>query len=204
MQPKIKICLAAILLAFVAGCAAVTPGSGSHQRDLTCPADLDVYCGSWTVYATNIDDPADHIMQGDEFVIGKKSNGRDPLAIFPRPALHGRWDLSSEEPENKEPKNQVALREIKSGNQHRCMVGRVRMKTSDSHPSDTDPSHEWHSLTLRSEIKTRPEIGEEETIRICLEPQTGGGWPDQCTPVSVCEHPDDDDPRSHGGRAHAQ
>ncbi len=187
MQSKLKFCLAAMLLAFVAGCAA-TPGSGSHQRDLECPADLDSYCGGWTVYYARIRNPSDHIAKHDQFVIGRKSNGRDPLAIFPRPTLLARWNAQ----------NRIPLREIESGDAHDCMVGRVRLT---SHASN--PPHEWHALTLRIETVNTPEIGEEETIVMCLEPQEGGGWPGQCAPLNCGEYPDDDDPRNHRGRVHA-
>ena len=159
MQQKMRICLAVLLLAFVAGCAA-TGGRGSQQRELECPTDPDLalYCGGWTVYETIDPYPPEHIMKFDEFVIGKKSNGTHPLAMFPRPeALLDRWNRQ----------RLIPLREIEVESEgekvHDCMVGRVQVRASTG-----GHAHEWLAITLRTEIVNTPEIGDEDALDICV------------------------------------
>lgn len=183
MNRTLQLVLTVSLVLLMAGCA--TLRSGSHQKDLECPSDLASYCGGWTVYNTAIPDSINHIATSDQLVIGMKSNGTDPLAIFPRPNLLGRWGQS-----------QIPLREIESGGTHQCMVGRVMLGNHGR-----TPPHTWHAITLRIETESNGEIGEEDELKICLNVQDNGGWPTACAPLN-CEY-GAGDPRNHGGRAHA-
>jgi len=187
LQPKIIALLG--LASAVSGCA-IAPLAGGHQKNLDCPSDLDMYCGGWTVYASAVDSAVSHIVLNDQLVIGKRNNGTDPLAIFPRITLRGRWGNVDE----------IPLKEIESSGNHECMVGRVKIPTGDDHGVGGS-SHEWHAITLRVEIETNGAIGDEEELKICMNEQTGGGWPNSCEPLE-CES--DGDPRNHGGRAHAR
>ena len=186
-----QLVLTVSLVLLMAGCA--TLRSGSHQADLECPSDLASYCGGWTVYASAVDAAVNHVLLNDQMVIGKRNNGTDPLAIFPRDSLIGRWAGAKE----------VPLKEITSGNSHSCMVGRVRIPTGTGHESGSS-SHEWHAITLRIELLNNgAAFGAEEELKICMNQQTGGGWPSSCAPVN-CEYDTSTDPRNHGGRAHAR
>jgi len=189
-----RVLLAGAMIPLIAGC--VPPGlqRGGHQPDLDCPADLAQYCGGWTVYdVTEILEPEKHLQQSDAFVIGRKSNGNVPLMLFPRAAGTGgllrRWNG----------RQSIDLQERATDGDHDCMVGRVRLP---SH-GPSAPPHEWHALTIRVETVVTPEIGKEDEITICLNPQNGGGWPERCAPLN-CNEEGSDPVLNHGGRAHAR
>lgn len=167
---------------------------GIHQRDLDCPEDLTAYCGGWTVYDDNyVSDPERHIKVSDEFVIGARRGGRFPLSLFPREradrsGLFARWGR----------KPTVDLTAIGRGADHECLVAAVNLPSHEA-----NGNHQWHALTLRVEPAVTPEIGTEDTIKICIEPQEGASPPRQCAPVN-CSVDDSMEARNHGGRAHAR
>ena len=182
--------LALLILGLASGCVP-TGLVRDHQNELDCPRGLDDYCGGWSVFTRDVK-LSSHIEKFDSFVIGRKNTGQNAgLALFPRAELRARW------------RNQgrVPLREVRVDGAHDCLVGRVRVL---NHSNAAPPQvHEWHTVTLRTSEKPDPEIGVEVVVDICMNPQDGGSWPTACAPIAECKYPDDDDPRNHGGRAHA-
>lgn len=195
-MPTLRTAFALFLVTAVSACAVPGPPRGGiHQTGLDCPEDLARYCGGWVVYEDkDVADPQHHIKVSDEFVIGSRRGESDLLTLFPRArgdrkGLVTRWAGQ----------RRVGLRAVGREAGTECLVGAVRLP---SHESQGEP-HDWHALTLRVETIESPEIGPEDSIKICIEPQAGDSPPRECAPVD-CGIPDSMDPRNHGGRAHAR
>ncbi len=155
------------------------------QKELTCPADWEDFCGGWTIVDNIFADGGtyeEHLSPSanDRFVVGEKGNR---LFLFPRGDLRDRWGP------------QVQLDQVTQGGM--CLIGRVRL----GHP---DPVR-WHYIKLTAGFGF-PEganvVGEEVVLSVQfrgpLEEQPDScAWPLPPTAATAMN-------RDHNGIVHAE
>jgi len=98
------------------------------QKELTCPAGWEDFCGGWMIVDDIFDDGGtyqEHLSpsRNDRFVVGEK--GRR-LSLFPRDDLRDKWGP------------QVPLEQVNK--EGMCLIGRVRL----GHPDLV----KWHYIKL--------------------------------------------------------
>jgi hypothetical protein len=193
MRPKTTKIVPLVLALAIAGCGPSTvspPDTATDEPTMTapCSSHLTDYCRGWTVKSASPKIKGDHINFEDEIVIGTKSSGADPhlwmFARDPEPKTH--WGGQ----------DKVKLTDIESGGSHDCLAGMLKL---GGHTSS--PPHEWHQITVRLVPLPSSEIEGEKRLELCFTPAENNSPPSSCE-LKGCPTPDD--PRLHGGRAHAQ
>lgn len=161
---------------------------GTSPAVATCPAHLIHYCRGWFVTESSAKLKVKHMDVADRFRIDVNSGGSDPnLWLFARNNLETRWNG----------KKMFKLTEIETAGSHECLAGKIRLT---SHPDGETP-HEWHQATIRSILMDPSDTAGEKILEVCFAPADNGSPPSACE-VAGC--PQENDPRLHGGRAHAQ
>jgi len=171
--------LAGLVISFIAGYALAKwwPPAGISPE---CPDKLTAYCTDWNVESSEVESPSEHLAVPDEFSIRAKGKGVEPpIWLIAKSALQNRW----------KGQQKIKLREIESGGQVQCMVGRIDL-------SHDEGDHDWHQISFKTEMK--PGSG-DDVLAMCVTKRENSDWPNQC-------HIDDCGvgPTMHGGRAHAQ
>lgn len=167
----------------------------SAQLDLTCPSQIESYCGGWTVtffefVDEDSEDPAHtkdaHLKVNERFVIGEKW---PHIRLFPRGDLRGpnRWGPI------------VDLTPIVVDGKVKCLVGYVVLKQGHE-GGGRGNAGKRHGIIIDSEVKESvAEIGLEHQLelRLFTPPDSSSST------LGSCEPPSNSDNR-HAGTAHVQ